>query len=89
MQFSFTCSDLEFQHVYYILHGCAWTLFMLWPLNYDDISVHAKAKRTLYTCVRMLQHCRIKTENDIQCVLFMYHNSHHKKSILMIIKKFS
>jgi len=46
-------------------------------------------KDIIYIYVRMLQHCRIKTENDIQCVLFMYHNSCHKKSILMIIKKFS
>jgi len=90
MQFSFIYSDWEFRHVYYILHGCAWTLFMLWPLSYDDIFVHAKAKMDiLYIFVRMLQHCRIKTENEFQCVLFMYHNSYHKKSILMMIKKFS
>jgi len=43
----------------------------------------------LFIFVRMLQHCRIKTENEFQCVLFMYYNSYHKEFILMKIKKFS
>jgi len=43
----------------------------------------------LFIDVRMLQHCRIKTESAFQCVFFMYYNSYHKKPVLRMVKKSS
>jgi len=89
MQCSSIYSGWEFRHIHYILYGCAWTFYVVATELWLYIC-SCKDKMDIYFIdVRMLQHCRIKTENVFQCVLFMYYDSYHKRSIQMMVKKFS